>query len=83
MIANEQQYRVSRRKERSFHEAIERLDTQGSEASDVHPRIQQAEREAMESQRADLRTELAEYERLKAAGLDERCTVPLTNQERG
>ena len=83
MIANEQQYRVSRRKERSFHEAIERLDTQDSEASDVHPRIQQAEREAMESQRADLRTELAEYERLKAAGLDERCTVPLTNQERG
>ena len=76
MIANEQQYRVSRRKERSFHEAIERLDTQRSEANAVHPRIPQAEREAMESQRADLRTELAEYERLEAAGLDECCTVP-------
>ena len=76
MIANEQQYRVSRRKERSFHEAIERFDTQGSEANAVHPRIRQAEREAMESQLGDLRAELAEYERLKAAGDDERCTVP-------
>ena len=83
MIANEQQYRVSRRKERSFHEAIERLATQGSAANAVHPRIRQAEREAMESQRADLRTELAAYERLKVAGLGERCTIPLTNQERG
>ena len=76
MIANEQQYRVSRRKERSFHEAIERLDTQGSEANAVHPRIRQAEREGMESQLGDLRAELAEYERLKAAGFGERCTVP-------
>ena len=83
MIANEQQYRVSRRKERSFHEAIERVDTLGSDTRDVHPRIRQAEREAMESQRADLHTELAEYERLKAAGLGERCTVPRSNQERG
>ena len=84
MIANEQQYRVSRRKERSLHEAIERLDTRRSEANAVHPRIRHAEREAMESQRADLRTELAEYERLKAAGLNECCTVPRSRtQERG
>ena len=36
---------------------------------DVHPRIRQAEREATESQLDDLRAELAEYDRLKAADL--------------
>ena len=72
---------VTKRKERSFHEAIERFDTHGREANAVHPRIRQAEREAMESQLGDLRAELAEYERLKAAGHDERCTIPLASQE--
>jgi transcriptional regulator with XRE-family HTH domain len=36
---------------------------------DVHPRLLQAEREAMESQLADLQAELAEYERLKSTDL--------------
>ena len=62
MIMNERQYRITKRKERDFREAIERFDTLGSEPSDVHPRIHQAEREAMESQLDDLRPELAEYE---------------------
>ena len=66
MIADEHQYRVTKRRERSFHKAIERLDARGSETSDVHPRIRQAEREAMASQLDDLRAEIAEYERLKA-----------------
>ena len=69
MITNERQYRITKRRERSFQEAIERFDVQGSEARGVHPRIRQAEREAMESQLDDLRTELAEYEGLKAADL--------------
>lgn len=69
MITNERQYRITKRKERSFRQAIERFDAQGSGANDVHPRIRQAEREAMESQLEDLRAELAEYDRLKAPDL--------------
>ena len=69
MIANERQYRITRRKERSFCRAIERFDALGSKRKDVHPRIRQAEREAMESQLEDLRAELAEYDRLKAPDL--------------
>lgn len=69
MITNKRQYRITKRKERDFREAIERFDALGSEPSDVHPRIRQAEREAMESQLDNLRAELAEYEGLKAADL--------------
>ena len=67
---------ITKREERSFRQAIERFNAHRSEASDVHPRIRQAEREAMESQLGDLQAELAEYERLKAAGPNEHCTVP-------
>lgn len=67
---------VTKRKERSFRQAIERFDARGSEAADVHPRIRQAERQAMESQLDDSRAELAAYERLKAAGPNEHCAVP-------
>ena len=52
-------------KECSFRQAIKQFDAQEGERNDLHPRIRQAEREAMESQLEDLRTELAEYERLK------------------
>ena len=77
MIYDEHRYRVTKRKERCLHEAIKRFDAQGSETSDVHPRIRQAEREAMESQLDDLRAELAEYDRLKAADLSVVTTVGL------
>ena len=55
MIANEQEYGLAMCKERSFRQAIERFDARGSEASDVHPCIRQAEQEAMASQLEDLR----------------------------
>ena len=67
MITNERQYRITRKKALEFAEAIEAFDAGAAERADVHPRLLQAEREAMESQLADLRAELDEYEQLKSA----------------
>ncbi len=52
-----------------FARAIQEFDPKSYEGVDVHPRLVQAEREAMESQLADLCEELEEYERLKSADL--------------
>lgn len=68
MIANKRQYRITRNEANRFRKAISEF-TEGPARVDVHPRLLQAEREAMESQLADLQAELAEYERLKTAGL--------------
>ncbi len=67
MITNERQYRITRKKALSFASAIEEFDAMADERNDVHARLLQAEREAMESQLADLRKELDEYEQLKSA----------------
>ena len=69
MITNERQYRITRNKALSFVRAIEEFDARSDERTDVHARLLQAEREAMESQLADLREELEAYEELKSADL--------------
>ncbi len=67
MITNERQYRITRKKAHGFARAIEEFDVKSDNRADVHPRLVQAEREAMESQLEDLREELEEYEQLKSA----------------
>ena len=67
MITNERQYRITRKKAHGFAHAIEEFDANSYSRIDVHPRLVQAEREAMESQLADLQEELEEYEQLKSA----------------
>ena len=69
MISNERQYRITRNKARGFARAIEEFEAGARERSDTHPRLLRAEREAMESQLADLHAELEEYERLRSADL--------------
>ena len=69
MITNERQYRITRKRADGFSHAIEAFDAETYERADVHPRLARAELEAMESQLADLREELEEYEQLKSAGL--------------
>lgn len=69
MITNERQYKITRSEAERFRKAISELAAGKAMRPDVHPRLLQAEREAMESQLADLQAELSEYERLKAADL--------------
>ena len=69
MITNEKQYRVTRNKAKGFAQSIEQFDAEAEKLLGVHPRLVQAERDAMESQLADLREELEQYERLKSADL--------------
>ena len=69
MITNERQYRITRSEADRFRRAIGELAADPAGREDVHPRLVRAEREAMESQLADLQAELAEYDRLKSADL--------------
>ena len=69
MITNEKQYRITRNKAKGFAQAIKEFDAAANERLDVHPRLVEAEREAMQSQLADLQEELDEYERLQSADL--------------
>ena len=66
MITNERQYKITRKKAVGFARAIEQFDTMSQARTDVHPRLLRAEREALKSQLADLRSELDEYEQLKS-----------------
>lgn len=67
MITNERQYRIARKKARKFAQVIKEFDIKPGNRRDVHPRLVLAERNAMESQLADLQEELEEYERLKSS----------------
>lgn len=68
MITNERQYKITRSEADRFRKAIGEL-TKGPERANIHPRLLQAEREAMESQLDDLQAELREYDRLKSTDL--------------
>ncbi len=63
MIANELQRRVTQTAIREFEEALARLD---EDAKDRPEWIRKGLREGMESQLADLRRDLAEYDALRA-----------------
>ena len=69
MITNEKQYRITRKKALRFSHVIEEFNAKLNERTNLHTRLLQAEREAMESQMEDLREELEEYEQLKSAEL--------------
>lgn len=70
MIKNERQYRITRSQAARFATTIENLEQHAGEAGEVHPRIAQAQRDALRSQLADLERELREYESLRAGGFD-------------
>ena len=65
MITNERQYRITSAEAERFKRTLERLQTSPLGHGDVHPRLIQAELEALEGQLQDLRAELAQYEALR------------------
>jgi transcriptional regulator with XRE-family HTH domain len=68
MITNERQYRITRSEAEKFRKALAGMGTSNVREG-VHPRLVQAEREALQSQLQDLQAEIAEYEQLKSAAV--------------
>lgn len=64
MIKNERQYRITKTQARKFEQALAQLKEAPLEPSARHPRLHQAQEEALQSQLDDLRAQLSEYEAL-------------------
>lgn len=65
MIRNERQYRITKTQVEDFERKLHALAEQ-PEASGIHPRIRQAQRDAIRSQVDELREDLVAYEALQA-----------------
>ena len=64
MIKNERQYRITKAQAQKFRLALTQLQAGTGESADLHPRLRQAEQDALESQWKSLQAEIAEYEAL-------------------
>ena len=69
MIKNESPYRITRAPAERFERSLKEL-RQGEEEEDLHPLIAKAREDAIRSQLSDLRSELREYEALKAGDFE-------------
>jgi transcriptional regulator with XRE-family HTH domain len=65
MIKNEREYRITKAQANKFEHALSQLATTEAIAS-LHPLIQKAQRDALQSQLDELREEIAEYESLRS-----------------
>jgi len=63
MIKNERQYLITKAQTKKFKEAIVAFD---NKTTDTHPLLTKAQREALESQLAELKLQIDEYERLRS-----------------
>jgi len=62
MITNERQYAITKAQAERFKETLAKPDEQGKK---VHPKVQKAMREGLQSQLQDLEAEIAEFEKLR------------------
>ena len=62
MIVNELQYRITKSQADRFSRTLHRMNQRTSPPKGVHPRIAQAQVDAVASQIADLEGQLREYE---------------------
>lgn len=70
MIKNEREYRITKAQATKFEHALSQLSSQG-EGAQLHPLVQKAQRDAVQSQLDELKEELTEYETLRAG----QCSV--------
>ena len=68
MIKNERQYRITKAQAARFAETLKRLGQASGGTAGAHPRIVQAQADAIRSQLRDLERELRAYETLSAGG---------------
>lgn len=61
MIEDERQYRLTRAQVERFSEALSQLRLAAAPSADVHPRLVEAQTQALQSQLDDLAAELIEY----------------------
>jgi ribosome-binding protein aMBF1 (putative translation factor) len=66
MIKNERQYRITKAQAIKLAEALERVARASGDAALVHPRLLQAQADALRSQLADLQTQLEAYDALRS-----------------
>jgi ribosome-binding protein aMBF1 (putative translation factor) len=71
MIKNKREYRITKAQATKFEQALSQLSSPTGEGSQLHPLVQKAQRDAVQSQLAELREELEEYELLRSG----RCSV--------
>jgi Helix-turn-helix len=76
MITNERQHRITKAEIRRFEEAVAHAEAQ-EPAEDVHPRLQEAMIEGLRSQLEELRSEVSEYEALRAGKIRGRVLTSL------
>lgn len=68
MIKNEREYRITRAQAVKFERALSDLSASETGAR-LHPLVQKAQKEALESQLEDLREQLTEYDVLRSGEL--------------
>ena len=70
MIKNERQYRITRAQAKRFERSLEVLLQSNEEEEDLHPLIAKAREDGIRSQLSDLKSEIREYEALKAGDFE-------------
>jgi transcriptional regulator with XRE-family HTH domain/Zn-dependent peptidase ImmA (M78 family) len=66
MIRNERQYRITKTQAEKFEQAIKKRGAPADPSNRLHPLLQKAQGDALQSQLEDLRAQLAEYDALRA-----------------
>src|SRR5690242_10819735 len=66
MITNDRQYKIAKSQIENFRQSLDSLILASSTAQNIHPKLFEVQKNAIESQLGDLLSEINEYEDLKA-----------------